>query len=110
MKHTAVWSHLVAAVLGALIAVAITLTLTSNDESRIEIGDTFTATVESYFGPDSDHKNSICFKLEDSPCGQPILGDDDMVVKAGQEVTATWVWIDSDDSSQRAVVFVHPAD
>ena len=109
MRHTNLWSHLTAFVIGAMLAAGATLALTSDDDSGMEVRDTFTAEVESYFGPEGPQPNVVCFKLEDSPCGLPILGNEDMAVKAGQEVTATEVAIDSAEGEQRIAYHLHPA-
>lgn len=108
-RRTPGWPLVVAAGAGALVATVATLAFTATADSGIEIGDTFTAEVENYFGPEGPEPNVICFDREVN-CGVPILASEDMTVEAGQTVTVTEVLLDSVGSETRVAFFVHAPD
>lgn len=103
-----IWGLLAAAAAGAAVATGLTVALTNTDDG-IETGDTFTAPVRSYYGPEGPQPHVLCFS-EDRGCGTPLLGDQDMVIESGQDVTVTEVFVDAvpGGEEQRLAFYVHP--
>jgi len=108
-RRAPAWPYVAAAGAGALVATIATLALTGTGGSGVEVGETFTTQVESYFGPEGPEPNVICFDRAVN-CGVPILASQDMTVEAGQEVTVTEIRLDSVEGEQRVAFLVHAPD
>jgi hypothetical protein len=98
---------LVVGVVSAAVATVVTLAVVDSRGSGVEIGETETLKVETYFGPEGPQPNVICFDLEDLGCGLPVLADSEMKIEVGQTVTATRLLLEIDNARKRVVYFVH---
>lgn len=93
---------------GVLLAVAVPR-IDGTDQQRVEIGETFEATVKSYFDDSGPEPHVICFERGDDTCGLPLFGEEvPPALAAGDRVRATEVWLRDEEGTGRLAFYVQP--
>ncbi len=107
LRHRALIA--VAGFLAGLLVALVVPRLDDGDEPGVEVGETFDATVKSYFDDSGPEPHVICFERGEDSCGLPLFGADVApAIGAGDRVRATEVWLRDEEGTGRLAFFVEP--